>query len=182
MVFSSPNLLHFKEFIKIDLVLRKVYFMPTWNWDEVQALYTVSIALQERASLEDVKKLFEEWGGLPRQVFAPYHIGHEALLDAIKNCNAVACIQVLEKGSFLTYKENDAKEVRSRLMHFEVVEDLSYERALVNFGSPFIRDGLVKASGKSFTNYYREFMSAHGSSEYAAKVRGNHMRDWCWTN
>lgn len=59
------------------------------------------------------------------------------------------------------------------MMQFEVVRDGTYQRAMVNFGSPFIRDGLVEASGKGFTNYYREFMDAHGSSKYASKVRGN---------
>lgn len=173
VVFSSPNLLHFREFIKIDIVLRMIYYTPMWQWDEIEALHQASTALQTRAPLVDVQRLFEVWGGLPRQIFAPFQIGCDALTDAIKNCNAVACIQLLEKGSFLSYGERDAEVVRSTLMQFNVKDDKTYEHAMVNFGSPFIRDGLVEASGKSFTNYYREFMDAHGSSDYATKVRRN---------
>jgi hypothetical protein len=149
VVFSSPNLAHFKEFLSIDVVKRMVYYMPMWKWDELEAYYTVSTTLQEIATLADMKRLFEKWGGLPRQIFAPYESGLQALVDAIKTCNAVACIQILEKGNFLTYRENDAKEVRSKLMHFDVVDDGTYSNALVNFGSPFIRNELVVASGKS---------------------------------
>jgi len=151
VVFSSPNLNRFKEFISINIVHRMIYFTPMWQWDEIEALYNVSTILQTDASLSDIKRLYEIWGGLPRQIFAPYQIGYDALTDAIKNCNAVACIQVLEKGSFLSYGERDSKEVRSKLMQFDVVNDGTYEHAMVNFGSPFIRDGLVEASGKSFT-------------------------------
>lgn len=148
VVFSSPNLSHFKEFISIDIVLRVIYFTPLWQWDEVEALYNISTSLQMRAPLSDIKKLFDIWGGLPRQIFADYQTGYVALIDAIKNCNAVACIQVLEKGSFLSYGEKDSKEVRSKLMQFDVTNDDTYEHAMVNFGSPFIRDCLVEASGK----------------------------------
>ena len=65
------------------------------------------------------------------------------------------------------------KEVRSKLMQFDIVADGTYENAMVSFGSPFISDDLVDAAGKGFTNYYREFMDAHGSSKFAVKVRGN---------
>lgn len=149
VVFSSPDLHHFKEFINIDIVLRKIYFTPIWQWDEVEALYSVSNALQSRAPLDDIKRLFQVWGGLPRQIFLPYELGYQALCDAINSCDAIACIQALEKGSFLSYGEEDSEEVRSRLMHIEVMDVGIYEHAIVNFGSSFIRDGLVEASGKA---------------------------------
>lgn len=173
VVFSSPNLCHFKEFISIDAVRRMVYFMPMWEWDEIEVFHNFSTELQEIEVLEGIKRLFQLWGGLPRQIFVPYATGQQALDDSIKNCNAVASIQILEKGNFLSYGENDAKEVRSKLMQFDVVDDGSYESALVNFGSTYIRDKIVEATDKGFANYYREFMLTHGSSEFAAKVRGN---------
>ena len=59
-------------------------------------------------------------------------------------------------------RERDSNEIRNDLMQFEIEDDGTYEHAAVNFGSPFIREGLVEASSKSFTNYNREFMDAHG--------------------
>ena len=35
--------------------------------------------------------------------------------------------------------------------------------------------GLVEATRKGFTNYYREFIIAHGSSEFAAKGTVNQL-------
>lgn len=46
VIFSSPNLVHFKEFINIDAVRRMVYYMPMWIWDEIEAFYSVSTTLQ----------------------------------------------------------------------------------------------------------------------------------------
>ncbi len=123
VVFSSPNLSHFKEFIKIDAVLRKIYFTPLWQWEEIEILYNFSTSLQIRAPLNDIRTLFEIWGGLPRQIFVPYQTGYDTLTDAIKNCNPLACIQVVEKGSFLSYCEKDFEEIRSTLMQFNVVDD-----------------------------------------------------------
>ena len=173
VVFSSPNLQHFKEFINIDAVLRMIYYMPVWSWDEIEAVYNVSTALQSRAPLNDVMNLYAKWGGLPRQIFCAYETGIKALDDSVRSCDAVACIQVLEKGSFLWYNASDRVNVRSKLMQFEVVDDGQYTNAMVNFGSHYIRDELVRETGKSFSVYYRDFMIAHGFSSYAAKVRGN---------
>ena len=118
--------------------------------------------LQTLAPLTDTKRLFEIWGGLPRQILEPYQIGYDNLIKAIKSGDAVACIQALENGDFLSYGERDSNEIRNDLMQFEIEDDGTYEHAAVNFGSPFIREGLVEASSKSFTNYNREFMDAHG--------------------
>lgn len=102
--------------------------------------------LQTLAPLTDTKRLFDNWGGLPRQM--PYQIVYDNLIKAIKSGDAVACIQALEKGDFLSYGERDSNEIRSDLMQFEIEDDGTYEHAAVNFGSPFIREGLVEASSK----------------------------------
>jgi hypothetical protein len=173
VVFSSPNLQHFKEFINIDILLRMIYYMPVWSWDEIEAVYLLSPALQRRTSLNDVKNLFANWGGLPRHIFCDYATGMQALNDSVSSCDAVACIQVLEKGWFLSYNTSDRGNVRSKLMQFEVMDDKKYTNAMVNFGSPYIRDKLVIATGKEFSGYYRDFMITHGFNAFAAKVRGN---------
>ena len=147
VVFSAPNLIHFKDFISINTMLRMIYFTPMWRWDEIEALYQVSTALQQRASKADIQKLFELWGGLTKQIFGPYDIGYAALISAIRSCNAVACIQLLEKGDYLQCGDYDS-EVRRMLMQYDVVDDATFEHVLVNFGSPFIRDCLVNTSSK----------------------------------
>ncbi len=73
---------------------------------------------------------------------------YDTLASAIKTCNAVDCIQVLEKSSLLSYGDKDSTEVRSKLMHFDVVNDGTYERAMVKFGSLFIRDSLGQHNKK----------------------------------
>lgn len=152
VVFSSPDVDLFKEFINIDSVLRIIYYTPVWSWDEIEALYTVSTDLQARAPLTDVKGLFKIWGGLPREIFAPYETGRSALISAINNCNAIACMQVREKDNFITFTEEDSNEIQRKLMQFDVVSDDTYQHPLVNFGSPFIRDRLVeKTIGRDFT-------------------------------
>jgi hypothetical protein len=173
VVFSAPNLLNFRDFIKVDLMLRVVLYMPTWEWNEVVALHRVSTTLQECASLVDIKRLFCEWGGVPKQILAPYATGHNALLVAIQACDAADSIQLLERRTFYAYEAGDSREVRSLLMHFEVQEDGTYEHSLINFGSPFIRDGLIAALGKSCSDYYREFMTLHRVNEYVVALRSS---------
>lgn len=176
MVFSAPNLSHFKEFFKINDLQRKIYYTPMWQWNEIEALHRVSTHLQASVHLQrDVQQLFQLWVGLPRQIFVPYQRGFEALECTISACNALACIQILEIGNnFLHYGgANNFMQFRCKLMHFNVEDDKTYETAIVDFGSPFIRDRLVEESGNSCATYYREFLKAHRSREYAAKVRGN---------
>lgn len=70
-----------------------------------------------------------------------------ALQVAIAECDPVACIENKEMSCFpLSYTgtETDALEVRSNLMHLEVVEGSNYQRAVANFGSSYIRDEMVK--------------------------------------
>jgi hypothetical protein len=56
---------------------------------------------------------------------------------------------------------HDRLEVRSRLMHFEVVADGTYENAVVNFGSPYIRDALVSRYEEGFGLVLQRFMNEH---------------------
>jgi hypothetical protein len=153
VVFSSPNLRHFKEFINISSTNCKIYFTPTWRWDEIQALYNASPPLHTVISLLDIQSLFEIWGGLPRQIFVPYQIGYDALIAVISSCDAVACNLVQEKdNNFLSYcLAVLVKKVRSELMHFQVVLDGTYEHFIVTFGTCFIRESLVESSGNGFT-------------------------------
>jgi hypothetical protein len=44
-----------------------------------------------------------------------------------------------EKGILLSYSETDNKEVRSKLMQFDMLDDPTDEQAIVNFCSPFIK-------------------------------------------
>jgi hypothetical protein len=125
--------------------------MPVWQ-REIAALYEASSTLRRCVSLEDCRKLFQKCGGVPGQTFASYERGCLALTEAIKRCESEACIKFWKLDFFCRIKhlgQHDRLEVRSHLMHFEVVADGTYENAVVNSGSHYIRDALVSATGKS---------------------------------
>jgi hypothetical protein len=103
VVFTALNRDHFKEFIKTESFRYRMHFMPLWMGDEI-AVYEASSTLRRCVSLEDCRKLFQKWGGLPGQTFELYERGCLALTKAIKRCGSEACIKFLEAGFFLSLK------------------------------------------------------------------------------
>ena len=151
VVFSPPNTWSCKDYLKINYDLRVIYFMPVWKWMEVEALYRVSTELQKwtTGNIEDIKKLFNEYGGVPRHIlFAPYDMGHESLISTIAYCSRnIKNYRAQEEATFFTYRhENDDPcDKIDVVMHMAVVEDGAYEHAIVDYGSEFIRDSLREA-------------------------------------
>ena len=173
IVFSSPNINHFKEYIKISLELYHIYYMPTWSWNECLTMYNAYFKDKIVANLSEgnLLSLYEKWGGLPRNIFVDHIASITDLDDCISGCDVIACMTSIGKNLFY-YPSEIAYKVRTKLMHLEVDGD-SYGSARVSFGSPYIRDKLIEQSGKTASVFYRDFMATHGKAEFAAKVRGN---------
>ncbi len=49
-------------------------------------------------------------------------------------------------GGLASYTRGDWMDIRNRLIQFDVVKDDTFTKAFLNFGSPFIRDGITRLS------------------------------------
>lgn len=165
VVFSSPNKHHFKNFAKPLLDGSKSFFYtPKWTLSELMCLYQASEDVQGATTIEDIKALFKIWGGLPRQILRSEREGKAALDKDIGSCDARACLNhVSQCADFVSYTDEDAQALRTKLMHYELANPNDYRRGIINFGSLYIRDEMIKkVRVDALTNYYENTRGRDG--------------------
>ena len=150
----------------------KVFFYtPKWTLSELMSLYQASEDVQGATTMEDIKALFKIWGGLPRQILRSEREGKAALDKDIGSCDARACLNhVSQCADFVCYTDKGAQAVRTKLMHYELANPKDYRRGIINFGSLYIRDEMMKkVHVDSLTNYYENTRG----KDYLESIRGH---------
>ena len=131
IVFSSPNKMHFKDFMK-DPSNVSIFYVPCWQWEDILAAfnkYFKNDVLDGQLREVDLLELFTKWGGLPGYIFRrdfAKQLGFLNLLIMSSNYRAIIS-RIKMGGEFLFFKSGSAEEVRSKLIHFDVTDDGGYE-------------------------------------------------------
>ena len=127
VMITSPNNKLENEYRKVSA---SAIIMPTWTYDELQKCRTLSF---QQVAANQVKALYNLWGGIPRYVlqYADNKLEQNQLQAAIDSAN----LQLVRDSVGLTAANDN---ISHRLIH--IIPSADYTDSTLNFASMYVAD------------------------------------------
>jgi hypothetical protein len=163
LVFTSPRTDRYKEFLKAPAATTR--YMPIWDLDE---LISCRAHLFSSVSKDLMRRLFEEWGGVPRFVlqFAHDKTQQAKLKPAIDRCVSTGLTTMASAAGEMAASTDMLSD---KVFHIGTVD---YETVQLRWASQYVFDEVCAAQAAAMQQQLIAFLAASTRNPTLAVLRG----------